>query len=176
MPFVHHNINREWEIVTMKELCRRLSLDDSLEAGEMPLPQGSTDSQILDEFMINQIVDILPPRAEGKHFWVESHKFYISRLPVDSNLQCRETRFFFDDNVQVSTHFSNVYFYFTVLEKCPSGKTKWVRCCCWSVTLKATCLVRYQAQLCCPKKVTTEPETLHCCSDSLASIRTQGKL
>jgi hypothetical protein len=67
MPF-GHKINREWEIVTMKELCRRLSLDDSLEAGEMPLPQGSTDSQILDEFMINQIVDILPPRAEGTRF------------------------------------------------------------------------------------------------------------
>ncbi|KAI6170717.1 hypothetical protein M3Y97_01121600 [Aphelenchoides bicaudatus] len=86
MPFAlpHSSINREWEIVTMKELCRRLSLDDSLEAGEMPLPQGSTDSQILDEFMINQIVDILPPRAEG-YPWIqiynsEKHGFSLTTM------------------------------------------------------------------------------------------------
>ncbi|CAD5222596.1 unnamed protein product [Bursaphelenchus okinawaensis] len=80
----HHNINREWEIVTVRELCRRLSLDDDLEEGEMPLPQGSTDSQILDEFMINQVMDILPPRAEG-YPWVniyssEKHGFSLATL------------------------------------------------------------------------------------------------
>uniref|UniRef100_A0A1I7RMQ6 Oxidation resistance protein 1 n=1 Tax=Bursaphelenchus xylophilus TaxID=6326 RepID=A0A1I7RMQ6_BURXY len=80
----HHNINREWEIVTVRELCRRLSLDDDVEEGEMPLPQGSTDSQILDEFMINQIMDILPPRAEG-YPWVmiyssEKHGFSLATL------------------------------------------------------------------------------------------------
>lgn len=36
----------------------------------MPLPQGSTDSQVLDEFMIGQIIDILPPRAEG-YPWIQ---------------------------------------------------------------------------------------------------------
>ncbi|KAI6238835.1 hypothetical protein M3Y99_00640700 [Aphelenchoides fujianensis] len=79
-----HHINREWEIVTVRELCRRLSLDDSVEPGEMPLPQGAKESQILDEFMINQIVDILPPRAEG-YPWVgiynsEKHGFSLTTM------------------------------------------------------------------------------------------------
>ncbi|KAI6237601.1 hypothetical protein M3Y95_00282500 [Aphelenchoides besseyi] len=79
-----HHINREWEIVTVRELCRRLSLEDSVEPGEMPLPQGSKESQILDEFMINQIVDILPPRAEG-YPWVgiynsEKHGFSLTTM------------------------------------------------------------------------------------------------
>jgi hypothetical protein len=84
-PFGPSNhINREWEIVTVRELCRRLSLEDSFEAGEMPLPAGSTESKVLDEFMINQIVDILPPRAEG-YPWVmiyssEKHGFSLSTM------------------------------------------------------------------------------------------------
>lgn len=42
------SLGRQWEVVTVRELCRRLSLDDTCEPGEMPLPQGSSDSQILD--------------------------------------------------------------------------------------------------------------------------------
>uniref|UniRef100_A0AC35TMM1 LysM domain-containing protein n=1 Tax=Rhabditophanes sp. KR3021 TaxID=114890 RepID=A0AC35TMM1_9BILA len=58
-------MNREWEIVTVDEMCRRLSLEDALEPSEMPLPEGATSSQMLDEFMIRQVCDILPARAEG---------------------------------------------------------------------------------------------------------------
>uniref|UniRef100_A0A0K0FKF2 Oxidation resistance protein 1 n=1 Tax=Strongyloides venezuelensis TaxID=75913 RepID=A0A0K0FKF2_STRVS len=75
-------VNREWEIVTVGEMCRRLSIEDSLQDLEMPLPEGSTSSQILDDFMIRQIADILPPRAEG-YPWVnvyssEKHGFSLS--------------------------------------------------------------------------------------------------
>ncbi|CEF64232.1 TLDc domain-containing protein [Strongyloides ratti] len=75
-------VNREWEIVTVGEMCRRLSIEDSLQDLEMPLPEGSTSSQILDDFMIRQIADILPPRAEG-YPWIsvyssEKHGFSLS--------------------------------------------------------------------------------------------------
>ncbi|KAL3072522.1 hypothetical protein niasHS_017496 [Heterodera schachtii] len=78
------NLDREWEVVTVRELCRRLSLDDSLEPSEMPLPEGALHSQLLDEFMIRQIIDILPPRAEG-YPWVqiynsEKHGFSLTTL------------------------------------------------------------------------------------------------
>uniref|UniRef100_A0A0K0EHW0 Oxidation resistance protein 1 n=1 Tax=Strongyloides stercoralis TaxID=6248 RepID=A0A0K0EHW0_STRER len=83
-PFFGGNslVNREWEIVTVGEMCRRLSIEDSLQDLEMPLPEGSTSSQILDDFMIRQIADILPPRAEG-YPWVsvyssEKHGFSLS--------------------------------------------------------------------------------------------------
>uniref|UniRef100_A0A0N4ZSS7 Oxidation resistance protein 1 n=1 Tax=Parastrongyloides trichosuri TaxID=131310 RepID=A0A0N4ZSS7_PARTI len=85
-PFFGGNslVNREWEIVTVGEMCRRLSIEDSLQDLEMPLPEGSTASQILDDFMIRQIADILPPRAEG-YPWVsvfssEKHGFSLSTL------------------------------------------------------------------------------------------------
>lgn len=39
----------------MRELCRRLSLEDSLEPSEMPLPEGALQSKILDEFMLRQV-------------------------------------------------------------------------------------------------------------------------
>ena len=48
-------LDREWEVVTVRELCRRLSLEDSLEPSEMPLPEGAIQSQVLDEFMIRQV-------------------------------------------------------------------------------------------------------------------------
>uniref|UniRef100_A0A914C328 Oxidation resistance protein 1 n=1 Tax=Acrobeloides nanus TaxID=290746 RepID=A0A914C328_9BILA len=78
------SLGREWEVVTVREMCRRLSLDDALDTGEMPLPEGSTQSQILDDFMIRQIVEILPPRAEG-YPWVsiynsEKHGFSLATL------------------------------------------------------------------------------------------------
>ncbi|KAI1719089.1 TLD domain-containing protein [Ditylenchus destructor] len=78
------DLNREWEIVTVRELCRRLSLEDSFEPSEMPLPEGAQNSRLLDEFMIRQIVDILPPRAEG-YPWVniynsEKHGFSLATL------------------------------------------------------------------------------------------------
>jgi len=49
-------LDREWEVVTVRELCRRLSLEDSLEPSEMPLPEGALHSQVLDEFMIRQVI------------------------------------------------------------------------------------------------------------------------
>ncbi|KJH42823.1 hypothetical protein DICVIV_11173 [Dictyocaulus viviparus] len=61
-------LNREWEIVTVREICRRLSLDE-MEHLEMPIPEGASQSQILDELMVRQIMEILPPRAEG-YPWV----------------------------------------------------------------------------------------------------------
>lgn len=55
-PFGSGNdLNREWEIVTVREMCRRLSLEDSFEPSELPLPEGATQSQILDEYMIRQV-------------------------------------------------------------------------------------------------------------------------
>jgi hypothetical protein len=85
-PSDHHfgKLDREWEVVTVRELCRRLSLEDSLEPSELPLPEGALQSQVLDEFMLRQIVDILPPRAEG-YPWVniyssEKHGFSLSTL------------------------------------------------------------------------------------------------
>ncbi|CAI5450335.1 unnamed protein product [Caenorhabditis angaria] len=74
-------LNREWELVTVSEMCRRLSLDQEL---EMPIPDGAETSQILDELMIRQVMDILPPRAEG-YPWVqiynsEKHGFSLSTM------------------------------------------------------------------------------------------------
>lgn len=56
-PSDHHfgKLDREWEVVTVRELCRRLSLEDSLEPSEMPLPEGASQSQLLDEFMLRQV-------------------------------------------------------------------------------------------------------------------------
>lgn len=47
-------LNREWEIVTVQEMCRRMSLDQ-LDKVVLPLPDGATSSQILDEVMIRQV-------------------------------------------------------------------------------------------------------------------------
>ncbi|EGT60474.1 hypothetical protein CAEBREN_16690 [Caenorhabditis brenneri] len=74
-------LNREWELVTVSEMCRRLSLDQEL---EMPIPDGANTSQILDELMIRQVMDILPPRAEG-YPWVniynsEKHGFSLATM------------------------------------------------------------------------------------------------
>uniref|UniRef100_A0A915AS97 Oxidation resistance protein 1 n=1 Tax=Parascaris univalens TaxID=6257 RepID=A0A915AS97_PARUN len=74
-------LNREWEIVTVQEMCRRLSLD-RLDQMVMPIPDGATSSQILDQSMIRQIMEILPVRAEG-YPWVniyssEKHGFSLS--------------------------------------------------------------------------------------------------
>ncbi|PAV76412.1 hypothetical protein WR25_11588 [Diploscapter pachys] len=75
-------LNREWELVTVSEMCRRLDLDELDKEDEMPIPQGANQSMILDEIMIRQIMDILPPRAEG-YPWVqiynsEKHGFSLS--------------------------------------------------------------------------------------------------
>ncbi|ULT86165.1 hypothetical protein L3Y34_006093 [Caenorhabditis briggsae] len=74
-------LNREWELVTVSEMCRRLSLDQEL---ELPIPDGANTSQILDELMIRQVMDILPPRAEG-YPWVniynsEKHGFSLATM------------------------------------------------------------------------------------------------
>ena len=55
-----------------------------LQPTEMPLPEGSLKSQILDAYMVRQIVDILPPRAEG-YPWVniyssDKHGFSLATL------------------------------------------------------------------------------------------------
>ncbi|EYC08892.1 hypothetical protein Y032_0063g3417 [Ancylostoma ceylanicum] len=76
-------LNREWELVTVREMCRRLSLDE-VEQIEMPIPEGASQSQILDELMIRQVMEILPPRAEG-YPWVniynsEKHGFSLTTL------------------------------------------------------------------------------------------------
>ncbi|KAJ1349125.1 hypothetical protein KIN20_004576 [Parelaphostrongylus tenuis] len=62
-------------------MCRRLSLDEADQL-EMPIPEGASQSQILDELMIRQIMEILPPRAEG-YPWVsiynsEKHGFSLT--------------------------------------------------------------------------------------------------
>uniref|UniRef100_A0A1I7XM41 Oxidation resistance protein 1 n=1 Tax=Heterorhabditis bacteriophora TaxID=37862 RepID=A0A1I7XM41_HETBA len=76
-------LNREWEVVTVREMCRRLSLDE-VDQIELPIPEGASASQVLDEFMIRQIMEILPPRAEG-YPWVsiynsEKHGFSLTTL------------------------------------------------------------------------------------------------
>ncbi|CAJ0961856.1 unnamed protein product, partial [Mesorhabditis belari] len=76
-------LNREWEIVTVKEMCRRLSLDE-IDHIEMPIPEGAETSQVLDELMIRQVMEILPARAEG-YPWVqiynsEKHGFSLATL------------------------------------------------------------------------------------------------
>lgn len=47
-------LNREWELVTVSEMCRRLDLDELDKEDEMPIPQGANQSMILDEIMIRQ--------------------------------------------------------------------------------------------------------------------------
>ncbi|GMR59270.1 hypothetical protein PMAYCL1PPCAC_29465 [Pristionchus mayeri] len=76
-------LNREWEIVTVQEMCRRLSLDH-LDVQDMPIPEGANSSVILDELMIRQIMEILPARAEG-YPWVsiynsDKHGFSLATL------------------------------------------------------------------------------------------------
>lgn len=62
-------LNREWEIVTVEEVKRRLSLQDLVDVSKFPLPSGSAESTILNEEMIRQLVTIMPARAEG-YPWV----------------------------------------------------------------------------------------------------------
>ena len=44
-------LNREWDIDSVNEMCRRLDLDTL----EMPIPIGAEQSVILDENMIRQV-------------------------------------------------------------------------------------------------------------------------
>ncbi|PAV65328.1 hypothetical protein WR25_13046 isoform B [Diploscapter pachys] len=71
-------LNREWDIDSVNEMCRRLDLDTL----EMPIPLGAEQSVILDENMIRQIMNILPPRAVG-YPWLniynsEKHGFSLA--------------------------------------------------------------------------------------------------
>uniref|UniRef100_A0A1I8EED4 Oxidation resistance protein 1 n=1 Tax=Wuchereria bancrofti TaxID=6293 RepID=A0A1I8EED4_WUCBA len=73
-------LNREWDIVAVQEMCQRMSLDQ-LDKVVLPLPDGATFSQILDESMIRQMVDVLPARAAG-YPWIniynsEKHGFSL---------------------------------------------------------------------------------------------------
>lgn len=52
--FGSSNLDREWEIVGVDEICRRLSLDQ-VDQVVLPLPEGATSSQILDESMSRQV-------------------------------------------------------------------------------------------------------------------------
>ncbi|VDO45456.1 unnamed protein product [Onchocerca flexuosa] len=61
-------------------MCRRMSLDQ-LDKVVLPLPDGAASSQILDEVMIRQMVDVLPARAAG-YPWIniynsEKHGFSL---------------------------------------------------------------------------------------------------
>jgi hypothetical protein len=56
-PITGGQLNREWEIVTVEEVRRRLSLTD-LSPGNLPLPKGCSDSRILDEAKLQQIVQV----------------------------------------------------------------------------------------------------------------------
>ncbi|OZC08266.1 hypothetical protein X798_04745 [Onchocerca flexuosa] len=78
--FGSNYLNREWEIVKVQEMCRRMSLDQ-LDKVVLPLPDGAASSQILDEVMIRQMVDVLPARAAG-YPWIniynsEKHGFSL---------------------------------------------------------------------------------------------------
>uniref|UniRef100_A0A914UZZ5 Uncharacterized protein n=2 Tax=Plectus sambesii TaxID=2011161 RepID=A0A914UZZ5_9BILA len=68
-PLFGSMLNREWEIVTVEEMRRRLSLSE-LSLEDLPLPEGATTSRVLDEPMIRQLLEILPARAEG-YPWVK---------------------------------------------------------------------------------------------------------
>lgn len=77
------NLNREWEIVTVEEVKRRLSMLDLSET-EIPLPEGSAQSLLLTESMIRQLCDVLPARAQG-YPWIliyssELHGFSLSTM------------------------------------------------------------------------------------------------
>ncbi|MFH4976557.1 hypothetical protein AB6A40_003266 [Gnathostoma spinigerum] len=81
-PFGSSYLNREWEIVAVREICRRLSLDQ-INQMVLPIPEGA-QSEILDEKMIRQILSVLPARAEG-YPWVcvynsEKHGFSLHTL------------------------------------------------------------------------------------------------
>ncbi|VDK50990.1 unnamed protein product [Anisakis simplex] len=94
------SLNREWEIVTVEEMCRRLSLS-CIDQMLMPIPDGASESQILDEDMIRevhysfQIMQILPARAEG-YPWVNIynsekhgfslHTFYRKMMEWDEDM------------------------------------------------------------------------------------------
>ncbi len=75
-------LNREWEIVTVEEIRRRLDLD--LSPQDLPLPEGSISSKILDEAKIRQILEVLPARAES-YPWIlvycsDLHGFSLQTL------------------------------------------------------------------------------------------------
>ncbi|KAI6237600.1 TLDc domain-containing protein [Aphelenchoides besseyi] len=78
--------NGSWEeIVTVRELCRRLSLEEeAIKVDKLPLPEGSEDSQILDDFMIRQMIDVLPPRAQSYKWQTiynsDNHGFSLATL------------------------------------------------------------------------------------------------
>jgi len=57
-------LDREWEIVAIEEVKRRLSLDEFIPSN-LPLPAGALSSHVLIETQLRQLVDVLPARAEG---------------------------------------------------------------------------------------------------------------
>lgn len=74
-PLFGSLLNREWEIVTVEEMRRRLSLSE-LSLEDLPLPEGAISSRILDEPMIRHILEILPARAEGYPWVMVSFSFF----------------------------------------------------------------------------------------------------
>ncbi|CDW55389.1 Oxidation resistance protein 1 [Trichuris trichiura] len=77
-------LNEEWEIVSVDEIKRRLSLRDVADVAYHPLPPGCEESTILDEAMIRKLIDVLPARAQS-YPWVlvyssELHGFALSTM------------------------------------------------------------------------------------------------
>ncbi|KHJ45225.1 LysM domain protein [Trichuris suis] len=77
-------LNEEWEIVSVDEIKRRLSLRDVADVAYHPLPPGCEESTILDETLIRKLIDVLPARAQS-YPWVlvyssELHGFALSTM------------------------------------------------------------------------------------------------
>ncbi|XP_003379698.1 putative LysM domain protein [Trichinella spiralis] len=78
------SLNRQWEIVTVDEAKRRLSLSNLSSLAEQPLPSGCQESRLLKVPLIRRLMEFLPARAQG-YPWVlvyssELHGFALSTL------------------------------------------------------------------------------------------------
>lgn len=78
------NIKFKWEIVSMHEMKRRLSLLEITEASFLDLPDGTDQSKILTEPMIRRIVSFLPARAQAYPWMLiyssDVHGFSLSTM------------------------------------------------------------------------------------------------
>ncbi|KRZ08293.1 Oxidation resistance protein 1, partial [Trichinella zimbabwensis] len=78
------SLNRQWEIVTVQEAKRRLSLSNLSSLAEQPLPSGCQESRLLQKSTVRRLMEFLPARAQG-YPWVlvyssELHGFALSTL------------------------------------------------------------------------------------------------
>uniref|UniRef100_A0A915IUE5 Oxidation resistance protein 1 n=1 Tax=Romanomermis culicivorax TaxID=13658 RepID=A0A915IUE5_ROMCU len=78
------NLNQQWEIVTVEEVKRRMSFMNIIEPETLQLPDKSDRPVGMTDAMLDQLLRVLPPRAQGypwkKVFSTEEDGFSLNTL------------------------------------------------------------------------------------------------